>query len=435
LAGTVCSGFAVGFVRKIIITACLGLVLCLSNAIAAAASPSGTIVTGSTTNITDTQGNVWTLSNGAAMENGTKQANCSLAAGNIILLLYFDNTIYEENSANVWWWWNGSVWGQSSCGDLRISSGSSSTPSSSGSSSTSSGPGASSGSGSSVINGACGSANNGAFSSAPTTNLYSAGTATPLQVLGNSWIWQCAGSGNFNNVAGCSANMSGSGSSSGGGSFTVSGGFLHDPTGAKFVPEGTGVFDYNASDQMGGNSIIQISSGYPLTTLFPRINYIRVMVFPTYHSSTSFTFNPVSYYTQIAALCRTNHIVCEFEDHSSNGSYWQSGIPGGVAHTFSIPPTGAALASNLSFWSAMATQCGMITEARITEDIKSAGLDWIKRSGSRSAISRPLLARRCRFARSAGASNVVATVQPVARRPVVLDTTGPLARPLGSAPR
>jgi hypothetical protein len=76
------------------------------------------------------------------------------------------------------------------------------------------------------------------------------------------------------------------------GTFTVSGGYLIDPTGAKMIPEGTGVWDYNASDQIGSLTILQNNTGYPLKNVMPKANYIRVMVFPTNHSSTSFTFPP-----------------------------------------------------------------------------------------------------------------------------------------------
>ena len=142
------------------------------------------------------------------------------------------------------------------------------------------------------------------------------------------------------------------------GTFTVSGGYLIDPTGAKMIPEGTGVWDYNASDQIGSLTILQNNTGYPLKNVMPKANYIRVMVFPTNHSSTSFTFPPTSAFTTIASYAAAAHIVVEFEDHSSNGSYWELGIPGGMGNTPtpSYPPTGAALASNLTFWTAMANQ-------------------------------------------------------------------------------
>ena len=93
--------------------------------------------------------------------------------------------------------------------------------SSSGSSSGSSSSGASSGSSSgNVTNGVCGTANNTTVSSAPTTGLCSTGTPTAVTTDGSSFIWQCTGSGNFNEVAGCVATIgstsSSSGSSSGG---------------------------------------------------------------------------------------------------------------------------------------------------------------------------------------------------------------------------
>lgn len=140
------------------------------------------------------------------------------------------------------------------------------------------------------------------------------------------------------------------------GSFSVSGGYLIDPTGAKFIPEGTGIYDFNASDSIGSLAIMQGTTGNPLKTVMPKANYVRVMVFPTNINATSFTFNPVSFYTTIAADCLAAHIVCEFEDHSSNGGTWETGTPGGIAGQNSYPPTGAMLTSNLTFWAAMANQ-------------------------------------------------------------------------------
>src|ERR1700722_3731914 len=94
--------------------------------------------------------------------------------------------------------------------------------------------------------------------------------------------------------------------------FSVSGGYLIDPTGAKFIPEGTNIDEYNMPQ------ILQDNTGYPIKTLFPKLNYIRVMVHPLSFNSgnapTSFTYpNPADYKT-IASYCQATRIVCEFED-------------------------------------------------------------------------------------------------------------------------
>jgi hypothetical protein len=55
--------------------------------------------------ITDSSGNVWTIANGVAFENGV--ASDSVIA---TLLLYDNNTLYQEDSAGTWSSWNGSAW-------------------------------------------------------------------------------------------------------------------------------------------------------------------------------------------------------------------------------------------------------------------------------------------------------------------------------------
>ncbi len=68
------------------------------------ASPSGTTIPGAA-QITDSGGNVWTLSGGVVLENGS-------AAGysaNVSLLLYFNGASYQENTAGGWWTWDGAA--------------------------------------------------------------------------------------------------------------------------------------------------------------------------------------------------------------------------------------------------------------------------------------------------------------------------------------
>jgi hypothetical protein len=87
-----------------------------SNAIAAsikAAAPSAASLNGtsipSATQITDSGGNVWTISGGAVYKNGA----LACFSHGATLLLYDYNTIYQENSSGAWWSWNGSTWASS----------------------------------------------------------------------------------------------------------------------------------------------------------------------------------------------------------------------------------------------------------------------------------------------------------------------------------
>jgi hypothetical protein len=76
-------------------------------------SPSGTTIP-SAKQITDSSGNVWTVSGGVIYEN---TALAGYSSG-VALLLYDNNIIYQENTAKGWWSWNGSMWVPS--GDPRV---------------------------------------------------------------------------------------------------------------------------------------------------------------------------------------------------------------------------------------------------------------------------------------------------------------------------
>ena len=72
-------------------------------------SPNGTTIP-SATQITDSSGNVWTVSGGVVYENA---ALAGYSSG-VTLLLYDNNIIYQENAAGGWWSWNASEWASSS---------------------------------------------------------------------------------------------------------------------------------------------------------------------------------------------------------------------------------------------------------------------------------------------------------------------------------
>jgi len=81
----------------------------LEAAVPGTASLDGTTIP-SATQITDSGGNIWTVSGGVIDENG------ALAGySNAVTLLIYDNKlIYQENTAGGWWSWNGSTWASSS---------------------------------------------------------------------------------------------------------------------------------------------------------------------------------------------------------------------------------------------------------------------------------------------------------------------------------
>jgi hypothetical protein len=85
-------------------------------------SPEGTTIP-SATQITDSSGNVWTVSGGIIYENG---ALAGYSSG-VTSLLYDNNIIYQENAAGGWWSWNGNAWlASSDPRNVPVSGGSSS---------------------------------------------------------------------------------------------------------------------------------------------------------------------------------------------------------------------------------------------------------------------------------------------------------------------
>lgn len=143
------------------------------------------------------------------------------------------------------------------------------------------------------------------------------------------------------------------------GNFSISGGYLHDPTGATFIPEGTNVDNFEI------NNVIQNSSGFPITTLMPHINYLRINVCGEAACSqngsngssqpTSINYQSASSYLQLATWCQANRIACEFEDHTSNGGFWEfSNLA--LGNSASLTPTGSLLTSITNFWASMAAQ-------------------------------------------------------------------------------
>jgi hypothetical protein len=91
------------------------------------ASPSGSDTSSASAQITDSSGNIWTLSGGVIYENGALAGYSRNAA----LLLYANNIIYQQNAAGAWYSWRGNTWVSS--GDPPNASASGATSSSTGS--------------------------------------------------------------------------------------------------------------------------------------------------------------------------------------------------------------------------------------------------------------------------------------------------------------
>jgi glucose/arabinose dehydrogenase len=184
--------------------------------------------------------------------------------------------------------------------------------------------------GSGVTNGMCGSVNGTTVNAAPTSGLCSSGTATTVSLIGNTYTWQCVGSGSFNDVDACTAlqgsvggssgGMSSSGgtssssgstssssgttasSSSGGtatGQFHVQGGQIIAPNGQTFIARGINVADRQMGD---AQAILQA---------FPGINFIRLA---------AYSYADPSSYQDFVNTMTAQNVVVEIEEHlDSNG--------------------------------------------------------------------------------------------------------------------
>lgn len=143
-------------------------------------SPNCTIVTAAGQQIVDAQGNVWTVSNGTVLENGS-------AAGfteTVVEIAYVNGEIYQKNGPGGWWVWSSGAWVAAS--DPAVGSCSTSSTGSSSTSSTGSSSSGTTGSGT----GGGGSTNSAAGSSGTTGTTGMGGNAATSSSSGGS-----AGSG------------------------------------------------------------------------------------------------------------------------------------------------------------------------------------------------------------------------------------------------
>jgi hypothetical protein len=83
----------------------------ISSTVPPTVSPSGTIVqNNSSSHITDSAYNLWTVTNGIVDEN-SKPAGYS---AHVTEIAYVSGLVYQENSSGHWWDWTGSTWASTS---------------------------------------------------------------------------------------------------------------------------------------------------------------------------------------------------------------------------------------------------------------------------------------------------------------------------------
>ncbi len=148
----------------------------------------------------------------------------------------------------------------------------------------------------------------------------------------------------------------GSTTSLGTGNFKVKNGTIVDPDGHTWRAFGINV------DMEALPYAVQTRTGAPLTTHFPKINHVRVYTYSmsqpgiasaTYPQPTA-AGAPLVNWRAIVNACNiltALKIVCEIEDHSSNGGQWEYY---GKFYGISAPPTGGALTTILNWYRAIA---------------------------------------------------------------------------------
>jgi hypothetical protein len=151
-------------------------------------------------------------------------------------------------------------------------------------------------------------------------------------------------------------NASGSTTTLGTGDFHVKNGEIIDPNGNTWRAFGINV-DVEALPYA-----VQTSTGAPLTTHFPKINHVRVYTYSMSQPGIASATYPqptaagaaLTNWRVIVNACKiltALKIVCEIEDHSSNGGQWEYY---GKFYGISAPPTGGALTTILNWYSAIA---------------------------------------------------------------------------------
>ncbi len=306
-----------------------------------------TTISGAGQQLTDGQGNVWTLSNGVVVVNG---ADAGYSA-NVVQLVEAGGQIYQENAAKGWWVWSGGTWADASDPTASCAS----PPSPDCTTITGAGPTIVDGQGNTwtIAGGVVIENGSDAGYSANVVELaYVGGEVYQKSSAGGWWGWsggtwvgspdptanRCGGSGSSS--GGCSGSGSGGsssgGSSSGGpsggtGQFRVVGGQLVDPSGKPFLARGINVYDSQMSEVSTG------SSGAPLTSLFPGIDIVRLNVY-AYDAPSAYQ----AFIDQLTPL----GIVVELEDHT-NGA----GDAGGSQGTIY---TGQQLSDELAWYSSVA---------------------------------------------------------------------------------
>jgi hypothetical protein len=134
------------------------------------------------------------------------------------------------------------------------------------------------------------------------------------------------------------------------GRFSVSGGKIFDPNGNLYVANGINL-DIDEAAVAVANAAAQ-----PLTTLFPGINHVRLVI----HLATPFTGypSPASMATIINRMT-SNGIVVDIDDHSCNGGALETSSGAQNPPPWCVPPTsGSALTTVTNWYTALAQQFG-----------------------------------------------------------------------------
>ena len=314
------------------------------------ASPSGTVVQGTSGHITDNQGNVWAINSQAVV---TVNGVVSTSTANVIELAYVNGVVWQENSQKLWWAWESGSWtpyGGTSISPLPSTTTTTTTTTRSATTTTTTThtttttlpPQSPSGT---VVVGTNGHIvdsqhNIWAIDSAGVITINGVAQTATANVIelayvnGVVWqessvhLWWAWASGSWIPLYGTSVSPLSSPS----GRFIVSNGKVWDPKGNPWVGRGINVADAQMAE------VCTSASCDPLLSVFPGLNFVRI---------NCYSYNPPSYYLQFISWATAKGIVVELEDHTNT-----EGNNGG---NVGVVYTGTLLTNELNWYTSIAT--------------------------------------------------------------------------------
>jgi hypothetical protein len=138
-----------------------------------------------------------------------------------------------------------------------------------------------------------------------------------------------------------------SSSTSGTGKFRMSGGKIIAPNGSNYIGVGVNIADFRSGLDMA-NAVTNFTTGAPLTTVFPGINFVRLALYGGGSTTSPTAYPAVTSYDAFVNTLTSLGIVVEFEHHVETNGATGGGGQGAIA-------SGAWLTAESNNYAALAT--------------------------------------------------------------------------------